>query len=68
MVNINREMYQWNGIETLVDSNGILWSIEKQIKERLDKKLQVATVKYIAGHKKHRYELADEPKNNPTEF
>ena len=38
MVNINREMYQGNGIETLVDTNGILRSIEKQIKERLDKK------------------------------
>ena len=31
-------MYQGNGIKTLVDTNGILWSIEKQIKERLDKK------------------------------
>ena len=28
------------------------------------KNLQVNTVKYLADHKKHRYELANETKNN----
>ena len=35
------------------------------MEEGLDyKNLQVTTVKYLADHKKHRYELANEPKNN----
>ena len=46
----------------MVNDDGILSLNEKHIKEGLDlNKLQVATVKYLSDHRKHRYELADEP-------
>ena len=32
MVNVSRETYERNGIETIVDSNEIFWLHEKQIK------------------------------------
>ena len=42
---------------------------EKYIEERLDdKNLGVSTVKYRSDHRKHRYELVDEPKINPTKL
>ena len=42
---------------------------EKHIEKIIDhKNLRVTTVKYLSEHKKHRYELTDEPKNNPAEF
>ena len=41
----------------------------KNIKERLDhNNMPLIAVKYVSDHKKHRYELVDEPKNNPTEI
>ena len=41
----------------------------KNIKERLDhNNMQLIAVKYVSDHKKHRYEIVDEPKNNPTEI
>ena len=62
MADISRETY---GIEKRVDYHGIQWLDEKHMEEGLDyKNLQVTTVKYLADHKKHRYELANEPKNN----
>ena len=38
MVDINREMYGRNGVETIVDNDGILWLNEKHIEEGLDHK------------------------------
>ena len=64
MVNISRKTYGRNGVETTVDSNGVLWLNENQMEEGLDhKSLRVTTVKYPSGYRKHRYELVDEPKN-----
>ena len=41
----------------------------KNIKEGLDyRNLRVTNVKYYSAYRKHRYEVVDEPKNNPTEF
>ena len=33
MVDISRETYERNGIETIVDNDGILWLNEKHIEE-----------------------------------
>ena len=38
MVDINRKTYERNSIETIVDSDRILWLNEKHIQERLDYK------------------------------
>ena len=63
MVDISRETYESNGVETIVDSNGILWLNERHIKDRLDhKNLWMTTGKYISDHKKYRYQLVDKPK------
>ena len=62
-------MYERNDLETIADSDEVLWLNEKIIDEGLDHKhLKVTTTKYLSDNRKHRYELVDEPKNNPTEF
>ena len=38
MVDISRKTYGRNGIETIVDNDGILWLNEKYIEDRLDHK------------------------------
>ena len=58
MVDINRETYERNGVEVIVDSDAILWLNEKYIEEGLG---------YLSGHKTLRYKLVDKPKNKPTE-
>ena len=64
-----RKTYERNGIETMVDNNGVLWLNEKLIEEGSDHKhLQEITIKYHSDHKKHRYELVEETKNNTIEF
>ena len=69
MADISTKTYEKNNVETIVDSDGISWLNAKHIEEGLDhKNLRVTTVKYFSGHRKHRYETVDEPKNNPTEF
>ena len=69
MIDISRETFERNGVEAVVDSDGILWLTEKHIEEGLNRKnLRVATVNYLSDHRKYRYELVDEPKNNLTEF
>ena len=35
MVDISRKMYAWNGTKTIVVNDGMLWIIEKHIKEEL---------------------------------
>ena len=47
----------------MVDNDGILWLNEKHIEEGLDhKNLREITTKYNSDYRKHRYELATEPK------
>ena len=63
MVDISRKTYERNGTETIVDNDGIFWLNEKHIEEGLDhKRLREITTKYNSNHKKHRYELVEEPK------
>ena len=38
MVDISTKTYERNGIETIVDNDGILWLKEKHIEEGLDHK------------------------------
>ena len=60
-------LFERNGLVTIIDSDGILWSNEKLIEEGIDyNSLRVATVKCPSGYRKHRYELVDEPKNQIT--
>ena len=69
MVDIIRKTYERNGIEIIVDNDGILWLNENYIEEGLDhKNLQKITIKYHLYHRNCRNELEEEPKNNATEF
>ena len=63
MVDISRKTYERNGIETIVDNDRILWLNGKHIQEGLDhKNLREVTATYNSNHRKHRYELLEEPK------
>ena len=63
MVNINKETYEDNNIEAIIDGNNTLWSNEKHIEEKLDHKNTPAiTNKYDQMYKKRRNELANNPK------
>ena len=63
MVDISRKKYERNGIETIVDNDGILWLNEKYIEEGLDHKdFQEITTKYNSNNRKDRFELVEEPK------
>ena len=60
---ISREAYEKNGVETIVNKDGILWVNEKHVEEGLDhKNLRATTLKHLSNHRKHRYELVNEPK------
>ena len=65
MVDKGRKLYERNGRKTIVDNDGILWFNEKYIEEGLDyKNLREIARKYNSNHRKLRYELLGEPKNN----
>ena len=67
MVEISREMYERNSVETIVDTDGTLCLNEKHIEEGLDRKnLWVPKTKYLSNHRKHIYELVDESKKQPN--
>ena len=67
MVNIKKDTYENNDIETIVDIIGKLWLNEKHIEEKLGhKNLPAITNKYYQVYKKHRYELVNEPKYQPS--
>ena len=54
MVDISRKKYGRDGIETIVDNDGILWLNEKYIEEGLDHKdLQEITTKYNSNNRKY---------------
>ena len=64
MIDISRKTYERNGIETIIDNDGILWSNEKHLEEGLDHKdLQEITTKYHSDHRKYNYELDNKSKN-----
>ena len=68
MVHIDKETYENNSIEAIVDDIGKFWLNEKHIEEKLGhKNLSVITNKHDQVYKKHRYELVNKPKNNQTE-
>ena len=67
LVNVDKETYENNNIETIVDGIGTLWLNEKHIEEMLGhKNLPVITNNYDQVYKKHRYELVNEPKKQPN--
>ena len=69
MVDISRKTYERNGVETIADNDGILWLNEKHIEEGLDHtNLREITIRYHSDHRKHRYELVEDRKNNPIKF
>ena len=62
MVNIDKETYENNKIEAIVDGNNTLWLNEKHIKEKLGHgNLPAITNKYDQMYKKHRHELVNNP-------
>ena len=68
MVNIDKETYENNNIEAIVDGIGKLWLNEKHIEEKLGhKNLPVITNKYDQVSKKHRHETVNNQKSNQTE-
>ena len=53
----------------MVDNDGKLRLNEKYIKQGLDhKNLEMTTTNYFSDHRKNRYEIVDESKNNPIKF
>ena len=61
MVNINKETYENNNIEAIINGIDTLWLNEKHIKEKLGhKNLPAITNKYEQMYKKHRHELLNE--------
>ena len=62
MVNINKETYENNGIELIIDDISTLWLNEKQIEEKLGHKNLLAIInKYDQIYKKRRNELVNNP-------
>ena len=67
MVNISKDTYENNNIETIVDSIGKLWLNENNIEEKLGcKSLPAITNKYDQEYKKRRRELVNEWKYQPN--
>ena len=63
MVDSDKETYENNDIEVIVDGIGTLWLNEKHMEEKLDhENLPVITNKYDPACNKHKYELVDKPK------
>ena len=63
MVKINKEAYENNDIEAIIDGIGTLWLSEKHIEEKLGhKNLPAITNKYEQMYKKHIHEVVNEQK------
>ena len=57
---ISSKISKTNGVETIADSDGVLWLNKKHVEEGLDHiNLQKTTLKYLLDHRKHRYKLVD---------
>ena len=60
MININKETYENNNIEAIINGIDTLWLNEKHIEEKLgNKNLPAITNKYEQMYKKHRHELVN---------
>ena len=58
MVDISSKKNERNGIEIIVDNNGLLWLNKKHIEEGLDhRNLIEITANYHFSHRKHRYRV-----------
>ena len=69
MVNINKETYENNSIESIIDGISTLWLNEKHIKEKLGhKNLAAITNKCHQMYKKHRHKLVNNPKNQSNRW
>ena len=67
MVDISKELYENNDIEVIVDGIGTLWLHEKHVEEKLGhENFPVIANKFYPVYKKHRYELVDKPKEQPS--
>ena len=67
MDDIDKETYENNSIEAIIDGTGYLWLNEKYIKEKLGhKNLPAIPNKHDQLYKKHRHELVNEPKKQPN--
>ena len=67
MIGVSKELWEENGVEVVVDKYSIKWSNEKHIEEGLDHaNLPIVTRRYSLEYRKHRYELVDEPKQQPN--
>ena len=67
MFNIDKETYENNDIEAIVDDKGSLWLNEKNIEEKLGhKNLPAITNEYDQVYKKSRYELVNKTKKQPN--
>ena len=62
MICVSRKRYERNVVETIVDIDGILWLNEKYIEGLDHKNLQVITIKYPSGYRKHRCKPVNKPK------
>ena len=63
MVDISRGTYEKNVVKTTIDNDSILRLYEKHIEKGLDYNiLWEITIKYHSDHRKHWYELVEEPK------
>ena len=61
MININKETYENNNIEAIINGIDTLSLNEKHIEEKLgNKNLPAITNKYEQMYKKHRHELVNE--------
>ena len=56
---LSRRMYQRNGIETIVDNDGILRLNQTHMEELDRKSLREITRKHNLVHRKHRYKLVE---------
>ena len=63
MFNTDKETYENNNIEAMIDDTGMLRLNEKHMEEKLGhKNLPTITKKYDQAYKKHRHELVNEAK------
>ena len=63
MVDIGKKTYERNGIEPIVDYDGISWLNEKHIEEWLDyNNFREITTKYHSDHRINRHELYNKSK------
>ena len=68
MVDKSRKMNERNGIETIVDNDGILWLNKKRRRGIISKKFAGNYNKTHSNDGKHRHKPLEEPKSNAIEI